>query len=87
METDKYRRDVARCRVGSVEINREMVRLGWAVAYDRNNIDYLLAQAAARQARRGLWQGHFELPQEFRSQQREAVSRGDLREPEWLEID
>jgi len=87
METDKYRRDVARCRVDGIEINREMVRLGWAIAYDRNNIDYLLAQAAARQARRGLWQGDFELPEEFRRQQREAVSRGDMLEPEWLEID
>ena len=83
IETDRYQRDVARCRVDSVELNREMVRLGWAVAYHRQNIDYLLAEAQARAAKRGK----FELPEDFRAEQRDAVRRGDMLEPEWLEID
>jgi endonuclease YncB( thermonuclease family) len=87
IETDRYQRDVARCRVDSVELNREMVRLGWAVAYHRRNIDYLLAEAQARAAKRGVWQGEFELPEDFRAQQRDAIRRGDMLEPEWLEID
>jgi endonuclease YncB( thermonuclease family) len=87
IETDRYQRDVARCRVDSVEVNREMVRLGWAVAYGRQNIDYLYAEAQARTAKRGLWQGEFELPEDFRAEHRDAVRRGDMLEPEWLEID
>jgi endonuclease YncB( thermonuclease family) len=87
IETDKYRRDLARCRVETVELNREMLRLGWAVAYGRDNIDYMLAEATARSAGRGLWQGEFDLPERFRRQQRDAVNRGDLVEPDWLEID
>lgn len=87
VETDKYRRDVARCRVDNVELNREMVRLGWALAYYRHSIDYVLAEAAARGGKRGIWRGEFERPEDFRAQQREAINRGDLLEPEWLEID
>ncbi|HEY7766164.1 MAG TPA: thermonuclease family protein [Aestuariivirgaceae bacterium] len=85
METDKYRRDVARCRAGSVELNREMVRLGWAVAYARHSIDYLVAEATARSAGRGMWQGRFRRPEDFRSAQRET--RGSSIDPEWAEID
>ena len=87
IERDKYRRDVARCQREGVEINREMVRLGWAIAYERHSLDYLVAEATARNARRGLWQGHFQNPEDFRAEQREAVNRGDMVQPEWLEID
>ena len=87
IERDKYGRDVARCRRQELEINREMVRLGWAIAYERHSIDYLVAEATARNARRGLWQGHFRNPQDFREEQRDAVSRGDMAEAEWMEID
>ena len=47
VERDKYRRDVARCRKDDLEINREMVRLGWALAYERHSIDYLVAEKRA----------------------------------------
>lgn len=87
VEHDKYQRDVARCRKDGLEINREMVRLGWAIAYERHSIDYLVAEATARNARRGLWQGHFQKPEDFRAEQRDAVNRGDMVQPEWLEED
>ena len=87
IERDKYGRDVARCRREDLEINREMVRLGWAIAYKRHSIDYFVAEATARNARRGLWQGHFRNPEDFRAEQRDAVRRGDMAEPEWMEID
>jgi endonuclease YncB( thermonuclease family) len=87
VERDKYRRDVARCRKDDLEINREMVRLGWALAYERHSIDYLVAEATARNARRGLWQGHFQMPEDFRAEQRDTVNRGDIGEPPWLEAD
>jgi endonuclease YncB( thermonuclease family) len=87
IEKDRYRRDVARCRVDGIELNREMVWRGWALAYDRHSTDYLVAEAAARSAKRGLWRGEFELPEDFRAQQRDAVKRGQIVEPEWLEAD
>jgi endonuclease YncB( thermonuclease family) len=87
IEKDRYQRNVARCRVDSVELNHEMVRLGWAIAFDRHSLEYLLAEAQARGAKRGLWQGEFELPEDFRAEQRDAVKRGNMLEPDWLEID
>jgi endonuclease YncB( thermonuclease family) len=87
VERDKYRRDVARCRKDGLDINREMVWLGWAIAYKGHSIDYLVAEATARNAKRGLWQGQFQSPEDFRAEQRDAVTRGDLAEPEWLEED
>lgn len=59
---DRYGRLLATCLAGGVELNRAMVEAGWAVSYG----DYRAAEAAARQAGRGLWAGPFELPQDWR---------------------
>ena len=53
VDTDKYGRAVARCQAGSLQINREMVRQGWAVAYDRHSLEYMIAEAEARRHGRG----------------------------------
>lgn len=60
---DKYRRLLARCRVGTRDINRSMVRDGLAVAF---GTDYRREELAARKARRGLWAGQFERPRQWR---------------------
>lgn len=59
---DRYGRVLARCMAGEIDVNREMVRRGQAVAYG----DYHLAEAQARWAGRGLWAGRFVLPSEWR---------------------
>lgn len=61
-QRDRYERVLATCVAGGVEVNRAMVEAGWAVAYG----DYRAAEAAARQAGRGLWAGSFERPQDWR---------------------
>ena len=80
IETDRYGRAVAVCKIGDVDINGEMVRLGWAVAYSRHSISYLRVEAEAKRARRGIWAGTFERPEDYRSRQR--LVRGGLGEPE-----
>jgi len=70
LETDRYGRAVASCKAGDLDINGEMVRLGWAVAYRRHSIAYVGGEAEARAARRGLWQGRFENPQDWRARHR-----------------
>lgn len=80
VETDRYGRAVAVCKVGDFDINGEMVRLGWAVAYSRHSTSYLRAEAEAKKAKRGIWAGTFETPEDYRSRQR--LIRGDLSEPE-----
>ena len=69
-ETDRYGRAVSECRDQALVINREMVRLGWAVAYLRHSTAYVLAQGEAKAARRGIWQGSFEMPEDYRNRTR-----------------
>lgn len=61
-ERDRYGRRLAVCRADGMDINRALVEQGWAVAYG----GYEDAEAAARQARRGVWAGDFERPSDWR---------------------
>lgn len=56
---DKYGRTIARIRKGTMQVNVELVRRGFAWAYTRSRRDsaLMVAQHEARSARRGLWQG------------------------------
>lgn len=54
---DAQGRLLATCYVDGVELNRKMVRDGWAVAYARHSSKYTEDEAAAVAARAGLW--HF----------------------------
>ena len=58
----------ARCRVGHAELNGWLVQEGWAL--DTSNVDsdreYVHLQNDAALARRGLWQGQFVEPWEWR---------------------
>jgi len=61
-DTDRYERLVAVCMSGDVDLNQEMVRQGWAVSFG----GYPSLEAEARKARRGIWRGDFERPQDWR---------------------
>jgi endonuclease YncB( thermonuclease family) len=61
-QRDKYDRLLAVCEADGKELNREMVRSGWAIAYGA----YAAEERAARDAMLGLWAGDFEKPQDFR---------------------
>ena len=80
VETDRYGRAVAVCKIGELDINGEMVRLGWAVAYSRHSLSYVRVEAEAKRAKRGIWAGTFEKPEDYRARQR--LVRGDLGEPD-----
>jgi len=63
-DRDQYGRIVAVCSLpqpdgSSLDLNEWMVLQGNAVAYTRFADDYVAAEAEARAARRGLWQGEF----------------------------
>jgi len=80
IETDRYARTVAVCWVGGLDINGEMVRLGWAIAYSRHSLSYVSAEAEAKRAKRGIWAGAFVKPEDYRARAR--LVRGDLGEPD-----
>jgi endonuclease YncB( thermonuclease family) len=80
-ERDKgrYGRVVAVCYVGSEDLDRWMVEQGWAIAmveqgwamaFRKYSLDYVDAEDDAREAGRGIWQGEFEMPWEWRRARR-----------------
>ncbi|MCB1379757.1 MAG: thermonuclease family protein [Alphaproteobacteria bacterium] len=78
MDTDHYGRAVAVCRANGHDINGEMVKQGWAIAYRRHSLSYVGEEDDARRARRGLWQGQFEDPEDWRTSHRHDINRGEL---------
>jgi endonuclease YncB( thermonuclease family) len=54
------------CTVGAIEINRELVRQGWALAYRSFTMAYIDDEADAERRKAGLWMGDFETPWEWR---------------------
>lgn len=69
---DRFGRILATCSVGGRDLGAQMVEAGLAVSSD----DYGREEAAARQAKRGLWVGTFEMPRAWRdSHGRDAESR------------
>lgn len=78
VDIDRYKRAVSVVWLGERNINKEMVREGFAWAYrqylDRPHAsEYLQAEEQARRERRGLWrQSNPQPPWEFRKMQRES---------------
>jgi endonuclease YncB( thermonuclease family) len=68
--TDRNHRIIAKCRVGSTEVNTWMVEHGWAVAYRRYSMAYVEAEERARAAKVGIWAGTFTMPEEWRKSKR-----------------
>lgn len=60
---DRYGRLLATCRAGDTDIAEALVCDGLAVASGR----YLRAESEARGAHRGIWQGRFERPADWRA--------------------
>lgn len=63
---DRHRRLVAVCTVGGKDIGRQLVLDGWAVAYRRYSLAYVIEESRAKKARRGLWAMSFEQPGDWR---------------------
>lgn len=54
--------NVARCYAGGYELSEGMVYTGWAMAMPRNHTRFAPIEKKAAAARRGLWQGKFDMP-------------------------
>jgi endonuclease YncB( thermonuclease family) len=59
---DRYRRRLARCMANGSDLNEAMVRDGWALGYRA----HAGLEREARNARRGMWAGTFERPEDWR---------------------
>ncbi|MGI9400778.1 MAG: thermonuclease family protein, partial [Rhizobiaceae bacterium] len=59
---DKYDRLLATCMADGTDLNSQMVSDGWALAFG----GYEAEESEARENKRGVWQGDFMRPREWR---------------------
>ena len=79
---DRRGRLVARCEVDGEDIQKWMVRNGWALAYVRFSHDYEEDEKAAREAKAGMWHGAFIAPWDWRVRNKKTTILGATRAPE-----
>ncbi|SFK64415.1 thermonuclease family protein [Shimia haliotis] len=65
-DQDRYGRWIAVCSQNGNDLNAWLVRAGWAIAYTRFSDDYLREERAAKRDKRGIWQGAFVAPEDWR---------------------
>jgi endonuclease YncB( thermonuclease family) len=81
VDTDEHGRTVSRCTAGVVDVNRQMVSNGYAIAYRHYSMDYVSAEQSAKANKRGLWAGTFEMPSQYRHDERPVVERSARERP------
>jgi endonuclease YncB( thermonuclease family) len=78
---DKYRRELATCRLGSENLNQWLVREGLALSFIRYSHVYDGDEIFARENRLGLWSGAFIAPWDWRHRNKKTVILGALSVP------
>ena len=63
---DQYDRLIAVCYLDDMDLNGWLVRQGHALAYRRFSKRYVAAEDEAWKAKRGIWQGQFIKPWQWR---------------------
>jgi endonuclease YncB( thermonuclease family) len=63
---DKYRRYLATCFIGKINLNKWMVRNGYAVSYRRYSTKYNNDEIYAKINKLGIWSGSFIQPEKWR---------------------
>ena len=63
---DKYKRYIGVCFTREINLNKWMVRNGYAVAYRRYSKDYIDDENYAKKNKLGLWSGKFIHPEKWR---------------------
>jgi endonuclease YncB( thermonuclease family) len=81
-QTDRRGRQIARCEVDGEDIQKWMVKSGWALAYVRVSHDYDADEKAARDAKAGMWQGAFIAPWDWRVRNKKTTILGSAKAPD-----
>jgi endonuclease YncB( thermonuclease family) len=78
---DRRGRIVARCEVDGEDIQKWLVKSGWALSYARFSHDYDADEKAAREAKAGMWQGAFIAPWDWRVRNKKTTILGAAKPP------
>ncbi len=74
-DRDRYGRVVAVCSAGGEDLNAWMVAVGMALAYRQYSNDYVVHEEVASANKRGIWEGEFAAPWEWRQNRRIAQAK------------
>jgi endonuclease YncB( thermonuclease family) len=80
--TDRRGHMVAHCQVDGEDIQKWLVKSGWALSYTRFSHDYDADEKAAREAKAGMWQGAFIAPWDWRVRNKKTAILGAAKPPE-----
>ena len=69
MQQDSRGNMVGTCKLGEYDLGAALVNAGWAVAYTKQSPIYVPYEQQARQNARGLWEGQFYKPWDWRLMQ------------------
>ena len=63
---DRYKRNIGTCYVKNQDINKWLVKNGYALAYKRYSKKYVLEEQYAKENKLGIWKGTFIEPEKWR---------------------
>ena len=66
LDIDRYKRLIGECYKRNLNLNSWLVSNGYAVAYRKYSKKYISNEINAKNEKKGLWQGKFEMPWDFR---------------------
>ena len=72
---DRYKRQLAYCYVRNINLNREMVRSGNAVAYSKYDKSFLKEEKEAKLNKIGIWGSIFDYPSKWRKKSRSKLDK------------
>ena len=65
-DVDYFKRLIGECYKRKTNLNSWMVSNGYAVAYRKYSKKYVSNETLAKQEKKGMWQGKFEMPWDYR---------------------
>ena len=65
-DKDRYKRIVAECFADQTNLNKALVKNGWALAYRDYSSDYIIDEEYAQKNNLGMWKGTFIHPKKWR---------------------
>ena len=66
LDVDRYKRFIGECYKRNLNLNSWLVSNGYAVAYRKYSKKYISNEINAKNEKKGIWQGKFEMPWDFR---------------------
>ncbi len=78
---DRYGRSLAKCELDGEDVEKWMVRSGWALSFVRYSHAYDKEESEAREVRVGLWAGAFIAPWDWRGRNRGTAILGAVSVP------